>query len=61
LVNILHYNQIIIDNEIDTEILKNEEVYKDLKELDEIIPKKDPKYSFMATKSFGRRKKRNAH
>lgn len=50
--------QFDIDLEIDAEILKNEEVYKDLKELDEkIIKDKTP--SYLATKSFGRRKRRN--
>ena len=50
--------QFDIDNEIDTEILKNDEVYKDLKELDENIIKTNKMHSSLVTKSFGRRKKR---
>ena len=50
--------QFDIDNEIDTEILKNDEVYKDLKELDENIIKTNKLHSSLVTKSFGRRKKR---
>ena len=52
--------QFDIDLEIDAEILKNEEVYKDLKELDEKIIK-DKTHNYLATKSFGRRKKRNKY
>jgi len=52
--------QFDIDLEIDAEILKNEEVYKDLKELDEKIIKTKT-HSYLATKSFGRRKKRNKY
>jgi hypothetical protein len=53
--------QFDIDHEIDAEILKNEEVYKDLKELDEKFIKKDKTHSYLTTKSFGRRKKRNKY
>lgn len=53
--------QFDIDHDIDAEILKNEEVFKDLKELDEKIIKQDKTHSYLFTKSFGRKKKRNKY
>jgi len=53
--------QFDIDHDIDSEILKNEEVYKDLKELDEKFIKKEKTHSYLAAKSFGRKKKKNKY
>lgn len=48
-----------IDHDIDAEILKNDEVYKDLKELNEKFKDKDKDKTkkFLASKSLGRRKR----
>lgn len=47
-----------IDDEIDTEILTSEEVYKDLKELEKILDKDKDKIN-ITSKSFGRSKKKS--
>lgn len=48
-----------IDDDIDTEILTSEEVYKDLKDLDEILDKgEDSKFNLVA-RSLGRPRKKN--
>ena len=46
-----------IDDEIDTEILTNEEVYKDLKELEDLLDKNEDSYG-AAAKAIGRVKKK---
>lgn len=51
--------QFDIDHDIDAEILNNQEVYDDIKDVDEKILKKDKNHSYMATKSLGRRKRKN--
>lgn len=53
--------QFDIDHEIDAEILKNDEVYKDLKEVDEKLPKPKQNHSYLATKSFGKKRKKNKY
>jgi hypothetical protein len=53
--------QFDIDHDIDAEVLNNEEVFKDLKELDEKIIKQDKSHSYLFTKSFGRKKKKNKY
>ena len=52
--------QFDIDHDIDAEILKNEEVYKDLKELDEKMKDrdKDKTKKYLASKSLGRRRRK---
>jgi len=46
-----------IDDEIDTEILTSEEVYKDLKELETILDKGNDRIT-VTTRSIGRVKKK---
>lgn len=47
-----------IDDEIDTEVLTSEEVYKDLKELESILDKGQDKVN-ISSKMLGRSKKRH--
>ena len=46
-----------IDDEIDTEVLTSEEVYRDLKELEGILDKETDKIN-VSTKMMGRTKKK---
>jgi hypothetical protein len=47
-----------IDDEIDTEVLTSEEVYKDLKELEVILDKESDKIN-ISSKMLGRSKKKH--
>jgi len=47
-----------VDDEIDTDVLTSEEVYKDLQKLEELLDKGQDKVTF-SSRSIGRVKKKN--